>query len=252
MALICPQCGTDNRDTAKFCKKCAAQLVQLWPETTNEDPPSEAAASERRRRRRAAQATGSRPTAMPWLVLIAALVVAGGVSWMWSTRSAAPVAATVPAPVPAPAATVAAPPVEVATTASAPTTDSAAILRAVEELKQRDAQAEAAARASAREPPAAQAPPPSKTAPAQRRPAQPRETPTPPPQVAVVPEPPPEARPVEVARPAPPRELCAGTTFIDRAICLQRECGQTGMRQHPQCVQMREQQETFRRGTGGG
>ena len=29
MALICPKCGAENRDAAKFCLKCAHQLARL-------------------------------------------------------------------------------------------------------------------------------------------------------------------------------------------------------------------------------
>ncbi len=31
MALTCPHCGAENRDAAKFCLKCARQLVPLGP-----------------------------------------------------------------------------------------------------------------------------------------------------------------------------------------------------------------------------
>ena len=29
MPLICPKCGAENRETAKFCLKCAQQMVPL-------------------------------------------------------------------------------------------------------------------------------------------------------------------------------------------------------------------------------
>ena len=51
MSLICPQCGADNRPQAKFCLKCAAQLVALAP-----TPEEEARAARRRKRRRRKEA----------------------------------------------------------------------------------------------------------------------------------------------------------------------------------------------------
>jgi hypothetical protein len=50
--------------------------------------------------------------------------------------------------------------------------------------------------------------------------------------------------------PAPAATLCAGQAFIAHAVCLQTECNKPAMRQHTQCVRMREQQEALRRGSG--
>ncbi|WP_243457421.1 hypothetical protein [Ottowia testudinis] len=51
--------------------------------------------------------------------------------------------------------------------------------------------------------------------------------------------------------PAPaPAALCAGQSFIAHALCLQAECNKPAMRQHAQCVGMREQQDALRRGSG--
>jgi len=33
---------------------------------------------------------------------------------------------------------------------------------------------------------------------------------------------------------------------------MQTECNKSGLRQHPQCVRLREQQDAMRQGTGGG
>jgi hypothetical protein len=55
------------------------------------------------------------------------------------------------------------------------------------------------------------------------------------------------------SRPAPrpeTRALCADSSFLAHAVCLQTECARTGMRQHPQCQRMREQQQALREGSG--
>ncbi|NZA03119.1 zinc-ribbon domain-containing protein [Ottowia beijingensis] len=45
MALICPKCGAENRDAAKFCLKCAHQLVALGPAPAPPEAPASGAAS---------------------------------------------------------------------------------------------------------------------------------------------------------------------------------------------------------------
>ncbi|MCZ2292746.1 MAG: hypothetical protein LC125_12440 [Burkholderiales bacterium] len=60
------------------------------------------------------------------------------------------------------------------------------------------------------------------------------------------------AAPAPDPQPAAPRELCAGSSFLARAVCLQRECRKPGMQQHPQCVQMRELQRSLHNPDGGG
>ncbi|MFT4195404.1 MAG: hypothetical protein QM614_12240, partial [Ottowia sp.] len=52
------------------------------------------------------------------------------------------------------------------------------------------------------------------------------------------------------APPAAPAALCADSQLFAHSVCLQRECGRSGMRQHPQCVRMREQQQALREGSG--
>ena len=51
---------------------------------------------------------------------------------------------------------------------------------------------------------------------------------------------------------AAPRERGAGTQVLARGLCLQTECNKPGQQKHPQCAQLREQQEAMRQGTGGG
>lgn len=36
--MKCPDCGTENRPEAQFCKQCAAPLVEAQPETVKERP----------------------------------------------------------------------------------------------------------------------------------------------------------------------------------------------------------------------
>ena len=139
------------------------------------------------------------------------------------------------------------------TPTSAP--ESAALMRAAEALQQLHTQTSAPTphasatvtaahvSASAAKPAARRAPPKAPPAPA----------PTPVAAPAPVAEPPPPApAPVVAARPAAPRELCAGTQFLARGLCLQTECNKPGQQKHPQCAQLREQQEAMRQGTGGG
>ena len=77
MALICPKCGAENRDAAKFCLKCAHQLVALAPVPAPADPPRK----RRRKRRPAAEATAA-PRGRHRAALIALLAVfAIGALW---------------------------------------------------------------------------------------------------------------------------------------------------------------------------
>ena len=107
MALICPKCGAENRDAAKFCLKCAHQLVALAPAPAPADPPRK----RRRKRRPAAEATAA-PRGRHRAALIALLAVfAIGALWgigRIAARTPAPlaeapaVAAPAPRPPPAP------------------------------------------------------------------------------------------------------------------------------------------------------
>ena len=77
MALICPKCGAENRDAAKFCLKCAHQLVALGPAPAPPEAPRK-----RRRKRRPAEAEATAPGKRPHAVLIALLAVfAIGALW---------------------------------------------------------------------------------------------------------------------------------------------------------------------------
>ena len=94
MALICPKCGAENRDAAKFCLKCAHQLVALAPVPAPADPPRK----RRRKRRPAAEATAA-PPVTPAVAPASAPAPAPAPAAMIDTRPAAPKPAR-PAPAP--------------------------------------------------------------------------------------------------------------------------------------------------------
>jgi len=239
MSRLCPQCGAENRDAAKFCLKCAHQLVPLSEPT--QPLPLEQPARKRRRRKRPAEAPPRKRHAWLWgLVALVAVVALGGALWRGDTRpdTAPPQAAATPAGAAASSSPAAVEPASPASTASAappplPAASSAPIPSASSAAPAAPARPSTAARRSKPSPPAAElgASVPAEVAP---------------PAAAAPPEPVASAP----ARPAPPRELCADTRFLNRAVCLQNECSKPGLRQHPQCVQMREQQDALRRGAG--
>jgi serine/threonine protein kinase len=43
-----------------------------------------------------------------------------------------------------------------------------------------------------------------------------------------------------------PRERCGDRNFLSLLICMKRECGNVALRDHPECVKMREQEEAHR------
>ena len=238
MSLICPQCGAENRDSAKFCLKCAHQLVPLGAAT---EPPAEPRKRRRKRRPVAQDQPARRRQMLLWgVVLVGALIGMGIFIGRWGAQPAVPGATTASASAAARQAPASAnPPTTLAQAATAPTSapESAALMRAAEALQQLHTQTSAPTphasatvtaahvSASAAKPAARRAPPKAPPAPA----------PTP-----------------VAARPAAPRELCAGTQFLARGLCLQTECNKPSQQKHPQCAQLREQQEAMRQGTGGG
>ena len=235
MSRICPQCGAENRDAAKFCLKCAHQLVPLGPAADADAAPRK----RRRKRRKVAEAQPAHLRAV--LVGTLALTLALGGLGLWIGRGGT-----------RPDASVQAAPAPVAAAAAAPAPESAALAQVAEALQQLQTPP-----AAPREVPPESAPvpaPPAKAA-ARRPAAKPASAqavvPAPEPVRVAEPAPAPPP-PVAAPRPAPPRELCAGTQFVARGYCLQTECGQPGLQAHPQCVRMREQQDAMRRGSGEG
>ena len=89
MSLICPQCGAENRDSAKFCLKCAHQLVPLGAATE----PAALEPRKRRRKRRPKdqeQPARTRQRVLWAVVLIAALIGMGFFMGRWGAQPAPP------------------------------------------------------------------------------------------------------------------------------------------------------------------
>ncbi len=248
--MICPKCGAENRESAKFCLKCAHQLVALWEDTVQAEP------RKRKRRKRRPDESAQAPRAGvaarigPRTLIFAALLLAVVAAAVWRSGTvepehlaAAPSAATPAAPAPTtapmqPPALPTAPVQAVAKAADPPparTPEPALSPPAAPVAKAQAPHAEPAARSKPK--PARAAAP--KTAPPVSAPAAP-----PPEPVAAAPAPAP------ASAPSAPKALCEGSRFIALEICLQRECSQPGARQNPQCVRMRERQQALSAGSG--
>ena len=92
MSLICPQCGAENRDSAKFCLKCAHQLVPLGAAT---EPPAEPRKRRRKRRPVAQDQPARRRQMLLWgVVLVGALIGMGIFIGRWGAQPAVPGATT--------------------------------------------------------------------------------------------------------------------------------------------------------------
>jgi hypothetical protein len=266
MSLICPQCGAENRPHAKFCLKCAKQLVSLNPSA------DDAARAKRRRKRRQrkeaqarAAAAGTGISAARWMApgALAAIVLIGVVGWMNRSTSVSEETFLADASVTNTPATPASLPETTATTAQGGPSHAAAVLTAaaaasaalngsasdsapISPTAQKPPDRTAAA--SDRVPPR-QAPQPTRKVPERARTAaEPAEAAAPPSPVVATSAPPPPS----IASAPSANALCADRAFIARAVCLESECAKPALRQHPQCVRMREQQETLRHGSGGG
>lgn len=263
MSLTCPQCDAENRDSAKFCVKCAHQLVLLSEPTQLLDIEAPA-----RRRRRAGRgkARASRPPvtriAAAILVSLAALLVLGSMGWLWGPPAVTPAASqaaqatdTTPAGV-AKQRLDGAAPIE----APAPAPESEAVARAVDAVQALSAGSTVPdASADADVEPAAAA-----TAALQPTPARPTATrdrkaraPQPPAAAAARAEARPQAEITASATaiapaPAAPATLCEDSRFFAHAVCLQNECSKPAMQQHPQCLRLHELQDSLRKPSQGG
>lgn len=278
--IFCPNCGAPNRETAKYCGKCAGLLAPLSPATMVMDYEPE---RKRRRRRRSGSRRAARPAKRsPWpFVLIVCLALGAGLASAWITQqyaarnaasapalqAAAPAAATPPPPpAPAPAAQTPAPepapspaPEDAATPDTPAPDDSAAPSPANGETASQAADEEQApapavetSAATAHAQPAARLERRKTLPPGNRRAAAPRPATAPAHAAAPLPEPPPAAAPTPVAPPPPtPAQACAGRQFLARSLCLQQECSKPGMGRHAVCVQMRERERALQQGSGG-
>ena len=261
MPLTCDHCGAENRESAKFCRQCAGQLVPLSAPTQ----PLELEAPMPRRRRHSGRrrSHSARPPlariAGTTLVGLAALLVF--VSLGWSGRT--PDAGSTPAET---AAADASPrdgsaPDKVSLTTPAP--ESAAVARAAEAVGALQAPDAAAALAesvgaSAIVAAAAAAATAAADTTTTKRPAQaPRKARAAPPQApaseqvaaTVAAD---AAVPVRAVAAEPPVVLCQGSRFLAHAMCMQNECSKPGLRQHPQCQRMRELQDSLHQPDQGG
>lgn len=260
MSLTCPQCDAENRDSAKFCVKCAHQLVPLGEPTQLLDIEAPA-----RRRRRAGrgEARSSRPPvariAAAILVPLAALLVLGSMGWLWSPSAVTPAASqatdTTPAEVAKQRLDGAAP-----IHAPAPAPESEAVARAANAVQalragstvphaSADADVEPAAAATA----ALQPTPARSTATRDRK----ARAPQPPAAAAARVEARPQAEITASAAaiapaPAAPATLCEDSRFFAHAVCLQNECSKPAMQQHPQCLRLHELQDSLRKPSQGG
>ena len=270
MSLTCPHCGAENRDSAKFCLKCAHQLVPLG----KVEPAPPVARRKRRTRRPAADSNANAaldaanaPTASVWLhgflIAMAALLLATLIGVLLAQRNAAAPAgarSAVLTPPRAPANGSSALPAGAAASsaAAAPSTSESPAAPAVADLPSAPPSLSAAplltalppARSASASPASARGEPGPRATRAARSAA--NTTAAAPPASAASEPPAPAPRPASAPAPAAPGALCGDARFLAHAICLQNECSKPALRQHPQCVRMREQQEALRRGSGGG
>lgn len=269
MSVVCPSCGVENRDKARFCLGCAAPLDRAV-----EAPESPAARPARRRRAAPAapvaeahEAPG-RGGALRAGGLVALVLVAALAGWWLLGRAPATVVSTVPQalapataqPLPADVLPVAASPGSEASETAVPAPSPAAVSAAerlresVEALAQRDRahqleleqqraklakelQRAEEARRRAEAPPLSQ---PLTTEPAQPAPASPPVTAT----AAATTAAPPAAT---VTTGATVDQICAGSgNFLARDFCRIRECGKPSFANDPVCVRFRQMDEARR------
>ncbi|QBM26251.1 zinc ribbon domain-containing protein [Hydrogenophaga pseudoflava] len=282
MAIVCPSCGKENRDQARFCRGCARPL-----DRPGGDAGSDAVARERanralrraRRRKRSGQRTEQQPAWWRWAGAMTAGVLVLAIGWWLGAHQStpAPARAAPLAAVPAalPAATQTASPAPLATSgpsavaepagaeaATSPSTPEAAaavdrLRHSVELLEQQDRE-RAAALEQQRQ----------KLALEQKRLDDARRRAGATPAVASThsgaSEPAPVAAPAPAqsapvaaaAAPPPPAtrsvagvdQACAGSDNVfARDFCRIRECGKAVFANDPVCVRFRQMDEARRR-----
>ncbi len=275
MAIVCPSCGKENRDQARFCRSCARPL-----DLPGGDAASDEVARERanralrraRRRKRSGQRTEQQPAWWRWAGAMTAGVLVLAIGWWLGAHQSAPAPvqaaplAAVPATLPSAAAPATAQPAAAepagAEAATSPSTPEAAaavdrLRHSVELLEQQD-----------RERAAAQAQQRQKLALEQKRLDDARRRTEATSAVAAGAHPAaPETAPVAVATPAPSApvaaaaaaapaarpaagvdQVCAGSDNVfARDFCRIRECGKAVFANDPVCVRFRQMDEARRR-----
>ncbi|WP_127805860.1 zinc ribbon domain-containing protein [Hydrogenophaga sp. NH-16] len=280
MAIVCPSCGKENRDQARFCRGCARPL-----DRPGGDAGSDAVARERasralrraRRRKRSGQRTEQQPAWWRWAGAMTAGVLVLAIGWWLGAHQSTPApvqaAPLAGAPVASPSATPTAGTAAPATApqtatepvgadAASPNTPEAAaavdrLRHSVELLEQQD-----------RERAAAQEQQRQKLALEQKRLEDARRRAGATPAVAsthsgasepapVAAPAPAESAPVAAAAAPPPPatrsvagvdQACAGSDNVfARDFCRIRECGKAVFANDPVCVRFRQMDEARRR-----
>lgn len=275
MAIVCPSCGKENRDQARFCRGCARPL-----DLPGGDAASDEVARERanralrraRRRKRSGQRAEQQPAWWRWAGAMTAGVLVLAIGWWLGAHQSAPAPvqaaplAAVPATLPSAAPPATAQPAaaepagaEAATSPSTPETAAAVdrLRHSVELLEQQD-----------RERAVAQAQQRQKLALEQKRLDDARRRTEAASAAAAGAHPAaPETAPVAVATPAPSApvaaaaatapaarpaagvdQVCAGSDNVfARDFCRIRECGKAVFANDPVCVRFRQMDEARRR-----
>ncbi len=275
MAIVCPSCGKENRDQARFCRGCARPL-----DLPGGDAASDEVARERanralrraRRRKRSGQRAEQQPAWWRWAGAMTAGVLVLAIGWWLGAHQSAPapvqaaplaaVPATLPSAAPPATAQPAAAEPAGAEAATSPSTPEAAaavdrLRHSVELLEQQD-----------RERAAAQAQQRQKLALEQKRLDDARRRTEAASAAAAGAHPAaPETAPVAVATPAPSApvaaaaatapaarpaagvdQVCAGSDNVfARDFCRIRECGKAVFANDPVCVRFRQMDEARRR-----
>lgn len=90
MTLVCPSCGKENRDNARFCRGCARALERVGDGVAPADEARDRARALRRARRRKAAANApASPARSRWAGVVLAAVFALGLGWWFGAHQKA-------------------------------------------------------------------------------------------------------------------------------------------------------------------
>ncbi|MFC3682472.1 zinc-ribbon domain-containing protein [Hydrogenophaga luteola] len=275
MSIVCPSCGKENRDQARFCRGCASPLDRPGGDAASDEVARERAnrALRRARRRKRSGESAERPAWLRWAGAMTAGAVVLAVGWWLGAHQSAPAPVQAAPLAGAPAAssiatpTATAPPTAaepVGAGAASPNTPEAAaavdrLRHSVELLEQQDRE-RAAAQEQQRQKLALDQ---KRLDDARRRAAATSAaavsahsgTPESAPVAAAAPA---ESAPVAAAAAPPPPpavrsvagvdQLCADSgNVLARDFCRIRECGKAVFANDPVCVRFRQMDEARRR-----